>query len=549
MFQLFGPVLHQELMRSARRWQTYVARSLFIAALLGALLVVWIFRVGPFATLSINTLARLGEPLFYGMVGTQLALVLLAAPASAAGAICVDRGRGTLAHVLVTDLTAFEIVLGKLAARLAWLLGLLAASLPVLALSVLLGGVDPSAVAGAYLVATGAAVVGCTLGLLLSVWGRRTHEVLIVAYLLWLMLLLIHPACWLVAWVGSEAAGALLPWAEYTNPFWLSFAPYLASGRTDLTEPTVFLGVCLLLSLLLAVVAVVDLRRSVTAALNHGEGRPTSRRRRHALPWPTLDDNPVLWLTCRTGRPSGWTGLAWLLYVVLSLAFSALAGLTVWPQSRLGVPSLVNSVGVSVGFLFVTIHAAASLAEERSRNALELLLTTPLSSEKILMGYWLGAFRPVPLLAVLPVLVVCGQGLPGTTLTAAALALLIVAYGALLTSVGTSAAVWTSRPGWAVTAAVAVFGLLTAGWITFIANTFDAQPFGLALAMASPWFGVLLLSGEPFAFWGEEAGAAVLFWTVMHLIAAGLLFLAALRTFDRCVGRATLPPTGPGRMP
>ena len=49
------------------------------------------------------------------MIGTQLTLVLLAAPAATAGAICVDRRRGTLMHMLMTDLSAGEIVLGKLA--------------------------------------------------------------------------------------------------------------------------------------------------------------------------------------------------------------------------------------------------------------------------------------------------------------------------------------------------------------------------------------------------------------------------------------------------
>ena len=37
------------------------------------------------------------------MVVTQLALILLAAPAATAGAICQDKARGTLAHVMVTD--------------------------------------------------------------------------------------------------------------------------------------------------------------------------------------------------------------------------------------------------------------------------------------------------------------------------------------------------------------------------------------------------------------------------------------------------------------
>jgi ABC-type transport system involved in multi-copper enzyme maturation permease subunit len=72
--------------------------------------------------------AALGVLYFYGVSGVELALVMLAAPAATAGAICVDRARGTLAHMLATDLSDPEIVLGKLAARLLPVLGLALAS-------------------------------------------------------------------------------------------------------------------------------------------------------------------------------------------------------------------------------------------------------------------------------------------------------------------------------------------------------------------------------------------------------------------------------------
>ena len=78
------------------------------------------------------------------IIGVELTLVMLAAPAATAGAICVDRARGTLAHMLVTDLSDPEIVLGKLAARLLPVLGLVACTWPVLAICSLLGGIDPA---------------------------------------------------------------------------------------------------------------------------------------------------------------------------------------------------------------------------------------------------------------------------------------------------------------------------------------------------------------------------------------------------------------------
>ena len=115
-----GPVFVYEWITSSRRWQAYAWRSLFVLGLMAALLVMGISR-GPdviVATTSVlRALAQLGEGFFVAVIGTQLTLVLLAAPAATAGAICLDRSRGTLTHLLVTDLTDREIVLGKLAAR------------------------------------------------------------------------------------------------------------------------------------------------------------------------------------------------------------------------------------------------------------------------------------------------------------------------------------------------------------------------------------------------------------------------------------------------
>ena len=56
------------------------------------------------------------------------------APAATAGAVCLDKMRGTLDHMLATDLSNAEIVLGKLGVRLVPVLGLVACVLPIMAL-------------------------------------------------------------------------------------------------------------------------------------------------------------------------------------------------------------------------------------------------------------------------------------------------------------------------------------------------------------------------------------------------------------------------------
>src|SRR5262245_35245033 len=105
-----GPVFAYEWLTASRRWQGYALRSLFVFMLLAALGGTWAGRPEARRGLSLRETADVGESFFLAVVGTQLTLVLLAAPAATAGAICLDRARGTLAHMLVTDLTASEIV-------------------------------------------------------------------------------------------------------------------------------------------------------------------------------------------------------------------------------------------------------------------------------------------------------------------------------------------------------------------------------------------------------------------------------------------------------
>src|SRR5262249_14058389 len=172
-----GPVFIYECLANSRRWQTYVIRSAGVAGLLVAISMIATSHQAMNPALSWRDYAALGESYFYAIIGVELTLVLLAAPAATAGAICADRARGTLTHVLATDLSDPEIVLGKLAARLLPVFGLVACSWPVLALSSLLGGIDPVALTFAFAIILAVALLGCAMAIALSVWARKPHEV------------------------------------------------------------------------------------------------------------------------------------------------------------------------------------------------------------------------------------------------------------------------------------------------------------------------------------------------------------------------------------
>jgi ABC-type Na+ efflux pump permease subunit len=110
-----------------------------VAALLVGLWSAWVSRASNQGAPTIQIMASVGQGFFSAIAFTQMTFTLMVAPATTAGAICQDRSSGKLEQLLTTDLSDSEIILGKLAARLLPMLGLVACALPTLALSALRG--------------------------------------------------------------------------------------------------------------------------------------------------------------------------------------------------------------------------------------------------------------------------------------------------------------------------------------------------------------------------------------------------------------------------
>jgi hypothetical protein len=408
-----GPVFAFESVAAARRWQLYALRSLYVGFVLVGLTLTW----GPFDR-TIHGLAEAAAiaGVFYRtVIAVQLAVVLLAAPAATASAVCVDKVRGTLFHAFVTDLTDREIVLGKLGARLAPVLSLMACGLPVLALGSFLGGIDLAAVVGAELVTAGAALVCCSLALLASVWALKPHQALLPAYVL--------VGLWLAAAPLFHTLFSPGPAATVGEVFLDMSNPIVAAFATDFNSPIWPLGLreqfmFFLASLLIAAglvsLATCRLRPTVLARVS----RPVRRERPDAparlvdyVPGPSLDGNAVLWREWHRKRPSRWTGRFWTVYAVASSLASlyVLGGYYLWMgdlsvyQGIHVVAAHVNAWQVSIGLLLLCVSAATTLADERDRGSLELIMTTPIQTREIVWGKWWGTFAMVPRLAILPI--------------------------------------------------------------------------------------------------------------------------------------------------
>ncbi len=174
-----------------RRPRTYVARAIYLLALLILMVTSWLVLAGTQVVRDLGDLARFGMILFQILAPLQLALVAFSSALLAASAVAQEKDRRTLELLLLTHLTNSELVVGKLLASLLHVLVLLTAALPVFMLAALLGGISFDQIGRAFAV-TLVSVLACgSLGSTLALWREKTFQALamtVLALVLWLAL-------------------------------------------------------------------------------------------------------------------------------------------------------------------------------------------------------------------------------------------------------------------------------------------------------------------------------------------------------------------------
>lgn len=120
---------------------------------------------------------------YAAMMAFQFFLLLLVTPAMTAGSVSGERERQTLDLLLVTHTGSLRIVLGKLLESLGLMALLIAATLPVMALTLITGSVTlPQVLVGLlYLAVTAFAML--SVGMLCSALMRRTVAATVLSYL------------------------------------------------------------------------------------------------------------------------------------------------------------------------------------------------------------------------------------------------------------------------------------------------------------------------------------------------------------------------------
>src|SRR4051812_28052356 len=182
-----GPIFGKELRSTSRRKRTYVLRFLYIGALLLIMMAVYsathneLRYVGSVARRA-QKLAELGAIFFAVFAFFSLFAMALAGPVLTSTAINSERLHKTLAVLLMTPISAWQIVAGKLFSRLLIALTLLGLSLPILAIVRLLGGVEIYDMFGVVCICIAVALFTASVGLLLSTLVSRAYSVILLTY-------------------------------------------------------------------------------------------------------------------------------------------------------------------------------------------------------------------------------------------------------------------------------------------------------------------------------------------------------------------------------
>ena len=159
---------------------------------------------------SFSASSEIGRQLFLGIIFLLTLITLILAPASTAGAISLEREKQTLDLLSTTPISSLAIVLGKLLSALSWILLLLLASIPVVALVFTFGGVGPDDVVKAYVVLLGTAFAYGSIGLFVSALVRRTQAATIIN-LVTVIALTAGTAFIFIFWTAMTGSSGFLP--------------------------------------------------------------------------------------------------------------------------------------------------------------------------------------------------------------------------------------------------------------------------------------------------------------------------------------------------
>lgn len=378
---MFGPIFTRELVVSPERTKIYAARSVYAGLFLALAATAWLLITGSEQIRDLGDFARFGIRLFSILAPLSLTLSMFQSALFCASSVSQEKDRKTLDLLLLTNLSNYELTVGKLTSALLHAFILPLATLPVIMSCTIFGGVDVSQVLRVFFVVLGAAGVSGALGAAIAFRCEKTF--------LTLCLTLLGLTGWLIA-------GESVPYFFSAPASW--FSPYSAvvsaAAPTQTGQIIPFLLFCLAAVLTIYLPVIFRVRvwnppRIIKApAVETKSDEPINIHAENLISRPVWD-NPILWREVRTaayGRRLFLYRLGYLLIAGLCL-YTLLNHLA---QENISYTFTILPLAL-LSLVLINAQSVTAISTERDGKALDLLLSSDLKPSEFVWGKLLGA--------------------------------------------------------------------------------------------------------------------------------------------------------------
>lgn len=437
---MIGPIFQRETATLPRRGRHFISRVIFALMVFGIICTTWLLLAGIQPVQNPGDLARFGVLIFQLIAPFQLIVLMFTAALAGTTAVSHEKDKQTIILLLMTSLNNAEVVLGKIGAGLLTAFNAFFASMPVMFMILLLGGVSVEQVIACSWVTACTLIACATIGATVAFWREKTFQSIAVTAL--------TIAFWLG--FGEIVAAGMIPGIDPTLSVFLSplrsvmdvtqpiasvaFLPFSVPGGNAGLAGAIILSLSILLMLLsVAMLRVWNPSRERRATgMDAQESEPTAEpsgldsssagtQNRTVKAWKSraprkVWNNPVLWremCTWAYGRKVVFVKLAYLLFAVLvgiglyQTIESGIAFETTTYQESL-VPPTVSLLAPFFVLSLIIINALAvnSITNERDGGALDLLLVTEVTPPSFLLGKICGVLYVTKEMVIAP-LVLC----------------------------------------------------------------------------------------------------------------------------------------------
>jgi ABC-type transport system involved in multi-copper enzyme maturation permease subunit len=201
---LTGPIFDKELRVSSRHKRHYFVRFAYLTILAITVAVIWTEEVRYYGNVSyqVSRMARAGMSITMGIIWFQFIAAQVIALVMLSNAISDEIYQKTLATLMTTPITSFQIVMGKLLSKLLLTILLIAISFPMLSMVRVFGGIPWDYVVSSLCLTLTSVIFVGSLSLFFSIITRKAYVSIVLTLLTLGLLFFVIPGLiiLLMAW-------------------------------------------------------------------------------------------------------------------------------------------------------------------------------------------------------------------------------------------------------------------------------------------------------------------------------------------------------------